>query len=382
MRAQSAQTHQSDPYRAGLELGEALAECAPEVVFLFSSIHYGRDADLAEGVSDALDNPLLLIVGNSGDGIYESGGTLDFGATALGINSEGRARWHLASAGNVKADPAAATRAAWQQLQQYGPLDWALLLSDFHADASQIEKVLADEVPIPVVGGLAADDNRMHDSFVYANRQILRDSLAMLGCQGDIAFEIDIGNTLPAVGSPGQIDDVAGAEVRQIDGLSAMDFIERETGKPVLQSDRGIVSLTIINPDAPSERKLRSIVPDFSTDAGHLGLYGGIETGKTVQVCLATPAQLLQEVDEIAARAARAAFQPKAALIVSCGGRKQMLGPQIGNEITSLTGAFAERLPLAGFPSFGEIAPLKGPAGYTRNLFHNMTYVLLLLGDR
>lgn len=382
MRAQSAQTHQSDPYRAGLELGEALAECAPEVVFLFSSIHYGLDADLAEGVSDALDNPLLLIVGNSGDGIYESGGMLDFGATALGINSEGRARWYLASAGNVKADPAAATRAAWQQLQQHGPLNWALLVSDFHADASQIEQVLADEVPIPVVGGLAADDNRMHDSFVYANRQILRDSLAMLGCQGDIAFEIDIGNTLPAVGSPGQIDDAAGAEVRQIDGLSAMDFIERETGKPVLQSDRGIVSLTIINPDAPSERKLRSIVPDFSTDAGHLGLYGGIETGKTVQVCLATPAQLLQEVDEIAARAARAAFQPKAALIVSCGGRKQMLGPQIGNEISRLTGAFAERLPLAGFPSFGEIAPLQGPAGYTRNLFHNMTYVLLLLGDR
>ena len=41
MRTVSAQTRQSDPYRrAGA--GEALAECAPEVVFLFSSIHYGR----------------------------------------------------------------------------------------------------------------------------------------------------------------------------------------------------------------------------------------------------------------------------------------------------------------------------------------------------
>jgi hypothetical protein len=34
---------------------------------------------------------------------------------------------------------------------------------------------------------------------------------------------------------------------------------------------------------------------------------------------------------------------------------------------------------LAGFPSFGEIAPLRRRGGYTRNLFHNMTYVLLLL---
>lgn len=381
MRTVSAQTRHPDPYRAGLALGEALAECAPEVVFLFSSIHYGQDADLLEGIQDALANPQLLVIGNSGDGIYESGGALDFGATALGINSEGRAQWQLACASGVKADPAAATRQAWQRLQQHGRPDWALLVSDFHADASQIEQVLADEVPIPVVGGLAADDNRMHDCFLYANRQILRDSMVMLGCRGGVAFDIHVGNSLPAVGSPGRIDEAAGAEVRTIDGLSAMDFIERETGKPVLQSDRGIVSLTVINPEAPSERTLRSIVPDFSTDTGHLGLYGGIERGKSVQVCLATPAQLLQEVDQIARQAAQATFQPQAALIVSCGGRKQMLGPQIGNEISQLTGAFTHPLPLAGFPSFGEIAPLKGPAGFTRNLFHNMTYVVLL-GDQ
>jgi len=28
-------------------------------------------------------------------------------------------------------------------------------------------------------------------------------------------------------------------------------------------------------------------------------------------------------------------------------------------------------LPLAGFPSLGEIAPLRVGNGYTRNLFHN-----------
>ena len=53
MRTVSAQTRHPDPYRAGLALGEALAECAPEVVFLFSSIHYGQDADLLEGIQDA-----------------------------------------------------------------------------------------------------------------------------------------------------------------------------------------------------------------------------------------------------------------------------------------------------------------------------------------
>ena len=183
------------------------------------------------------------------------------------------------------------------------------------------------------------------------------------------------------MGRPGRVEDAEGTNIRCVDGVSAMDFIERETGKPVLQTDRGIVSLTIIDPDQPNVRRLRSIVPDFSTDAGHLGLYGGIETGKTIQVCLARPDDLINEVHAIAEAATQLDFQPKAAVIVSCGGRKQLLGDKIHHETAALNAAFADQLPLVGFPSFGEIGPLQSADGYSRNLFHNMTYVLLLLGD-
>ena len=381
MRASSAFTCQSDPYRAGLELGEALATVAPEVVFLFSSVGYGKNADLVEGLNDALDNPSLIVIGNSGDGVYQTRHATDMGAAALGINSEGSARWYLVSEPGIKAAPALTTRRAWQRLAKQGLIDLVFMVSDFRTDASQIETILSEEVPIPVVGGLAADDNRMHYSFVYANREVLRDAVVMLGCHGTFAFDIAVGNSLQPVGQPGQINASDGTCIHRIDGMPAMDFIERETGKPVLQSDRGIVSLTIVNPDAPAEKRLRSIVPDFSTDAGHLGLYGGIENGKLVQVCLASPEQLLQEVQAIAERARTATFEPKAAIIVSCGGRKHMLGPRIEHEVSALSAAFPKQLPLVGFPSFGEIAPLKNDTGYTRNLFHNMTYVLLLLGE-
>ena len=37
--------------------------------------------------------------------------------------------------------------------------------------------------------------------------------------------------------------------------------------------------------------------------------------------------------------------------------------------------------PLAGFASFGEIAPRSLGRGFTRPLFHNMTYILLLFQD-
>jgi hypothetical protein len=58
------------------------------------------------------------------------------------------------------------------------------------------------------------------------------------------------------------------------------------------------------------------------------------------------------------------------------------LGNRIGHEVQ----AVRERLPrttaFAGFTSFGEFGPLRHADGrYTATFFHNMTYILLLLGD-
>ena len=384
MDALSAHTLLSDPYRAGVELGEALLPLAPEVVFLISTVHYGDSSELLEGLYDTLQNDELVVIGNSGDGYYESGRISDIGAAALGLNSGGAITWRAVLVENVSADPAGATRRALAQLDQaLGGRKPALLFlaSHFSADASQIEAVIQSDVNVPMVGGFAADDNRMQTCFVHANRRSVRDGLVLLGASGPLTFAIRVGNQLQAVGRPGTVQAAQGTNVQRIDGLSAMDFIERETGKPVLQTDRGIVSLSILDPDHPHIRRLRSIVPDFSTDKGHLGLYGGIETGKTVQVCLAQPEDLVNEVHAIAQAATQLDFAPKAAVIVSCGGRKQLLGERIRHETAALSEAFGHRLPLVGFPSFGEIGPLPQADGYSRNLFHNMTYVLLLLGD-
>ena len=98
-----------------------------------------------------------------------------------------------------------------------------------------------------------------------------------------------------------------------------------------------------------------------------------------MRVCLAHPEDMVAEVRAIAEAASASGRVPVAALVVSCSGRKAVLGTHIGHEISALTEAFVAGLPLAGFPSLGEIAPLQGANGYTRNLFHNMTYVLLLI---
>ncbi|MBL8509374.1 MAG: FIST C-terminal domain-containing protein [Chitinimonas sp.] len=382
MRASTCETLISDPYRAGLALGEGLAGLAPEVVFLFTAVHYAGSTELLEGLYDALGRDDLVVIGNSGDGYYAAGRASDLGAVALGLNSGGKVRWTVACAQGVGDDPVAATRSAFAQLRSAMAEEAALvfLAADFRADASLIETVLRDEVDCPVVGGLAADDDRMRTCYLYANRQVLQDAVVLLGMAGEVRFDISIGNALTPVGRPGLIEEAEGTALYRIDGIGAMDFIERETGKPVLQTDRGVVALTIVDPDRTAQRRLRAIVPDFGRGHGAIGLYGGIEAGKTVQVCLANPADLMAEVSRIAGRVATLDFQPVAGLIVSCTGRKQMLGNDIAREAGILAESFPAGLAIAGYPSFGEIGPLREGEGYTRNLFHNMTYILLLVG--
>ncbi len=149
MQAKSLATRHLDPYRAGLELGEGLAELAPEVVFLFSSIHYGGSRELLEGLFDALPRRPVLI-GATGDGIYEASGVADVGASVLGITTEGRVSWHVVSAEGVTADiEGAVDRCADDLAAATGgrPLSLCVLLADFRADAAKLVATLAGASP-------------------------------------------------------------------------------------------------------------------------------------------------------------------------------------------------------------------------------------------
>ncbi len=381
--ARSASSLASDPYRAGIELGTELAPIEPEIVLLFGAVAHARNPELLEGLYDAIGNERLIVAGNSGDGYFVPGEVSNLGVAALGLSTHGEVTWRLAKAEGVDTAPEEAVRSCLQALkaQSRAKPSLYLLFSDFRTDASRLETVLRDEVDVPVVGGLAADDNQMQQCYVFGNREIVTNSVVMVAAEGPLRYDIAIGNSLTPVGSAGRVDRAAGTNVMQIDGLKAMDFIERETGKQVLQTDRGVLALTVIDSERASEKILRTIVPDFSVESGSLGLYGGIETGKRVRVCLADPEQLTAEVYRIAAEARSEGFEPAAAFFVSCNGRKWLLGEQIRHETLALKQTFGRDLPLVGFASFGEIGPLKTEEGaYTRNLFHNMTYVLLLIG--
>src|SRR5690349_21236281 len=111
MRCKSTSSINTDGYRAGSEIGEALREIAPEVVLVFASITYDDQfRDVFEGLRDALENPAAVIFGGTSDGIYETERVAHFGICALGLNSGGALRWSTSLEHGVGADSFAAAR--------------------------------------------------------------------------------------------------------------------------------------------------------------------------------------------------------------------------------------------------------------------------------
>jgi hypothetical protein len=383
MKAVSAHTLESDPYRAGIQLADAVKRIEPEVVFLFPTIFYEGSKEMTEAIYDVLGDRVTLI-GATGDGFFEATRTADFGASALALSSGGGVKWKVAKRSGARGDTVGAVTACLTELREAmaGGPDLVILFCDFRADGSAVEAAIRGVMDdVPVVGGLAGDNNmRMERCFTYANREALEDSVVALGIKGAIRFDIRVAHELRPVGHVGVVTSAEGTRLRLIDDVGAMAFVEREIGRPVTKVDQGIVTFNVLDRDTFHTKYLRSIVPDSGAADGGLSLFGGVPQGARVQVCIAQPDDIVGEVRRIADDLGASPFRAEAALIVSCAGRKHLLGNRIEHEANEVTRARSGDIALAGFPSFGEIGPVKIEGKYTDTFFHNMTYVLLLLG--
>jgi hypothetical protein len=76
-----------------------------------------------------------------------------------------------------------------------------------------------------------------------------------------------------------------------------------------------------------------------------------------------------------------ASFEPRIALLLSCSERQRWLGALPGPEAAVLTAQFGQQLPLLGIALANLFSPHKDQRGYSRNLLHNLSASLLLLGD-
>lgn len=384
METKSCFSNLLDPYRAGIEIGEQFNELQPEVIFLFTSIHYKGSIELSEAIYEVLDSKNLIIIGNTGDGIYETNSVENVGISALGINSYGKITWHINYKTGIGESPYESAKKCITELQSMSKTSSKLffIASDFRTDGSTIIDAITSCTDAPVIGGLAADDYSMTHSYVYVNDKVYNDTLAILSAEGDFYFDISISQNMNEVGSTGKITENKGTNVISIDNIPAMDFIEREIGKPIGTVDEGIVTFKLTEADTKNEFQLRSLFLPKSIADKSVHLYGSVKTGMYAKTCFAEPQKIISDVRQISEHIKQLPFIPEASVIVSCAGRKRVLQSKIIEEVNAITQINPELKSIVGYPSMGEIGPIQLNNTYSKTYFHNMTFIILTLGDK
>lgn len=380
MLFKSVSSINTDAYRAGAEIGKSLHELAPEVILLFTSITYEDEFSVFyEGLYDELGTSDVIIFGGTGDGVYETDHTVDYGVSALGIHSGGRVQWSVSSEFGTKIDSYTTARNCALKLNARDA-GFAFVLADgTKSDGNRIAAGIASVLKIPFFGGLTGDDRRFTRSRLLLNGRVLEDAVAILSGTGPLVYSVNAFSGWTPMGTLGWVEEVEGNVVKKISGISAAAFIKEQLGKPFGEADIGTIPLAMYQQENDEHFLLRA-PSRFDPKSGAITLFGSIDVGALVRICVATREDVINGVKK-AIDAMGRAFTPAAAIVVSCAGRKWILQDCGKSEVTRIFETLGTRIPLAGFPSFGEISPFQNPDGaYSPTFFHNDTFVICLLG--
>jgi hypothetical protein len=230
---------------------------------------------------------------------------------------------------------------------------------------------------IPLTGGLAGDGAKFEETLVGADGAPKRGQVAAVGFYGP---SIRIGH-----GSAGGWDEFGprrritrstGNVLYELDGRPALDLYERYLGEEDARGLPGtalLFPLLIRDPVQPDQDVVRTVLA-IDREARSMTFAGDIPDGWVAQL-------MRGNFDRLAAGAAVAARQARSglgsdrdqnglAVLVSCIGRRLLMGQRIVDEVEAAGAELGAKIPRLGFYSYGEISP-HGAAGVCQ--LHNQT---------
>jgi hypothetical protein len=216
---------------------------------------------------------------------------------------------------------------------------------------------------VRISGGLAGDGARFLETCVGVDSPPRPMTIAAIGFYGTaVRFGYGCGGGWDTFGVSRRITRSSGNELFELDGKPALDLYERYLGEEAagLPGTGLLYPLKIWHPEFPAHEVVRTVLA-INRQTRSMTFAGDVPQGSRAQL-------MRGEFDRLAAGGAQAASQaalqyggeasPGAvALLVSCIGRKLLMGQRIVDEIRAVADNLPAGVTQAGFYSYGEIAP-------------------------
>ena len=364
----------------------AKSEPAPDLLLAFSAIPLLKR--LAAPL--AAQFPAALRLGCSTAGEISSEGVSDASCVLTALRFE-NADSHAQQASTRLADMAdseAAGRRLAEQLTKPGLRAVLLLGQGVAVNGSALIAGMTQVLGagVTITGGLAGDAAAFQETWVLNQSGVHNDELVCVGLYGEalVFAHGSFGGWAP-FGPARRVTRCEGNLLFELDGEPALDVYKRYLGDYArdLPAAGLLFPFAMLGSDHTEIGLIRTILA-VDEAVGSLTLAGDIDPDGYLKLMHASTDALVSGA-EAAAQAAAAAADVALrggqglAVLVSCVGRKLVMGGRVEEEVEAVADVFGQSAVLTGFYSNGEISP------FTGNLeckLHNQTMTITYLGER
>jgi hypothetical protein len=239
---------------------------------------------------------------------------------------------------------------------------------------------------VPISGGLAGDGSQFVETVVGLNCTPGSRKIAAIGLYGS-AIKIGHGSAggWDVFGPKRRITSAQGNVLSQLDGRPALDLYERYLGEDEIEALPGsalLFPLQIHDPRRPDHQLVRTVLA-VDRDKRSMTFAGDMPEGWVAQLMRGNFDRLASGAAD-AAQLARDSLDGEKggdgiAVLVSCIGRKLLMGQQVVSEIEAAGSVLGSQLKRIGFYSYGEITP-HATSGTCE--LHNQTMTITTMVER
>lgn len=235
---------------------------------------------------------------------------------------------------------------------------------------------------VVISGGLASDGSAFVHTIVGADCAPRAKLVGALGFYGrNLVMSQGCAHGWDNFGPPRRITKAAGLELFELDGSPALDLYERYLGSEAAELPASALRfpLLISNPDDPTEEVVRTVLGVDRTRRS-MTFASPIPNGWNARLMRGAFDHLTEgarRAGELAAHGATPDGEGLA-LLVSCVGRRLVMGPDTADEVEAVAGALAQQMVLCGFYSHGEISTTSDEK---RCGLHNQTMTIVTVQE-
>lgn len=259
------------------------------------------------------------------------------------------------------------------------------VLSDgINVNGSELVKGLTESLPenIKITGGLAGDGERFTQTFVFYDGKPEENTVAALGFYGD-RLNVGYGSVggWDPFGPERLITRAKGNVLYELDGKSALELYKTYLGEHAkdLPASGLLFPLSLRSKDSREWWVVRTILA-VNEDDQSMTFAGDVPEGMIARLMKANFDRLIDGAVTAAkdSHEAVSLSSPGLAVLISCVGRKMILGQRIEEEVEGVRDILGGNTVLTGFYSYGEISPFMPD---TRCELHNQTMTITTLSE-